>query len=409
MGGVKSNFRGLRMGFVNAPISKIITRIMSRFDVEYENYLYLGVATSYFNDGMYNRARNYYKKVGPGEHSIKARQMIDWIDFKFGIVDRGWPAYPGNYFEPEHDKTLPTSASTPIFVKTYNQPHEAVNGLNLTQWKEGSSNDQPVLVWLNFVKSLGGELLACKVVKAFQRKFGLQLILAVEPRLQTIVSLNFPGTFVIAKNEDMSILHGKCQQYILARDTLKYVVSSEEDFSAIAAEVIDIPTEPSPPTNTDARPKVGISWKTTNRRQGLYRNIPLVQFAEFLASFDFEYHSAQHGITSDDKKTLTKYLGKKVQFDTINPAGTAHEIALQLNQMDAVITIDNSVMHIASAIDVITFGLLSVPSYWAWPIEGSGGRWYRSLRLIHQKVPRQWDEVLVQLEVKLKELTAPKE
>jgi len=99
--GIKTNFCGLREGFVNSPISKVLTKILSLFDIEYEDYLYLGIATSYFNDGMYDRAMHYYKKIGPGEHSIKARQMIDWIDFKFGIVDRGWPVYPGAYFNPE--------------------------------------------------------------------------------------------------------------------------------------------------------------------------------------------------------------------------------------------------------------------------------------------------------------------
>ncbi|MCP4124658.1 MAG: glycosyltransferase family 9 protein [Bacteroidetes bacterium] len=409
MGGVKSNFRGLREGFVNSPISNILTKILSRFDVEYEDYLYLGVATSYFNDGMYDRAMHYYKKIGPGEHSIKARQMIDWIDFKFGIVDRGWPAYPGAYFNPEQEKTLSSSPPAPIFVDNPSKPHEAVNGLKLTQWKEASSDDLPILVWLNFRSSLGGELLACKVVKTFQQKFGLQLILAVDPRLHKIASINFPGTLVIAKDEDMSTLRGKCRQYILARDTLKYMVSSEEDFSAIAAQIIELSTEPSLPADTRTRPRVAISWKTTNRRQGLYRNIPLVQFAKFLANFDLEYCSAQHGITPNEKETLTKHLGERIRFDMINPDGTVHEIALQLNQMDAVITIDNSVMHIASAIDVVTFGLLSVPSYWAWPIKGSGGRWYRSLKLIHQRVPRQWDDVLKQLDTGLDEFTAARE
>ena len=390
---------------MNSPLSKIIARILSRFGVEFENYLYLEIATSCFNDGMYDRAGSYYKRIGPGKYSIKARHMTDWIDFKFGIVDRGWPAYPGAYFKPEQKKTALNSASAPIFVENSNKPHEVVNGLELTQWREGSSDNQPVLVWLNFRSSLGGELLACKVVKTFQRKFGLQLILAVDPRLYEIVSINFPGTLVVAKNEDMSTLRGKCQQYVLARDTLKYVVSTEEDFSVIAAETIELSTESTPSANTGARPKVGISWKTTNKRQGLYRNIPLAQFAEFLADFDLEYCSAQHGITPAEEETLTKYLGERIRFDMINPAGTVHEIALQLNQMDAVITIDNSVMHIASAVDIVTFGLLSVPSYWAWPIEGSGGRWYRSLRLIHQKVPRQWDEVLKQLGAGLRDFT----
>ncbi len=406
MSGLKSHFNGLRERFINSPLLKIITNILSQFGFEFENYFYLGIAASYFNEGMYDRARHYYKKIGPGKYSLKARQMTDWIDFKFGIVDRGWPAYPGAYFKPEQEKMLSNSSPAPIFVKNSNKPHEVVNGLKLTQWKEGSSGDQPVLVWLNFRSSLGGELLACKVVKAFQRKFGLRLILAVDPRLYEIISINFPGTLVIAKNEDMGSLRGKCQQYILARDTLRYVVSSEQDFSTIAAEVIELSTESVLPADTGAKTKVGISWKTTNRRQGLYRSIPLVQFAEFLADFDLEYYSAQHGITAAEKETLTKYLGERIRFDMIKPAGTVHEIASQLNQMDVVITIDNSVMHIASAVDVVTFGLLSIPSYWAWPIEGSGGRWYRSLKLIHQKVPRQWNDVLKQLDTELNEFTA---
>jgi hypothetical protein len=377
-----------------------IIAALSRLSPAWADGARIRFAEASFNAGDYAAARQIYAAVGDTRHALKARQMIDWIDYKHGIVERGWPAYPGADFHPKPGPAGPPPEG-PVAVANPNKPQELVSNLGLAEWTEANRDPRPVLVWFNFKASLGGEILAAKVVRAFQRRVPISLILAVDPRLVDIVGRNFPGTPVISREGDLGALRGRCSAYLLARDTLRRVITTEADFPALADEVFTV-TPAALPEST--RPRVGFTWKTTNPGQGLYRNIPLDEFASLLAGFDLEYHSAQHGVRPAERAALVDKLGPRIRFDTIDPSASVGELAAGLRAMDAVVTIDNSVLHIAGAFDVATFGLLSVPAYWAWPLSGPSSRWYRSVTLFHQRRPRQWRDVLDELAAALSSL-----
>ena len=76
----------------------------------------------------------------------------------------------------------------------------------------------------------------------------------------------------------------------------------------------------------------------------------------------------------------------------------------ELAGLDAVITVDNSLLHLAGGLGIPTLGLLTIPAYWAWPAEGPGSRWYDSVRLLRQQQPGDWGSVLSQLGAALGEL-----
>ena len=98
---------------------------------------------------------------------------------------------------------------------------------------------------------------------------------------------------------------------------------------------------------------------------------------------------------------LEGVLGSRINFETIDPASGVSEIASSLQAMDIIVTIDNSILHIAGAYDLPTVALLSLPSYWAWPESGESSRFYRSVTLIHQENSRKWTGVLSELSLKL--------
>ncbi len=399
---IEAIFRGLGPGLMRSPVEAAIGLLDGRAGTTADR-LRIALADSHFNAGDYAAARAAFAGVGNSRHGAKARQMTDWIDFKFGEVGRGWPRYPGADFDPQAHVPGVVPAGVPIRVENPNHPAALVTELGLPLWRPGMPTDAPVLVWFNFKASLGGELLCAKVVKRLEEIHGLPMVLACDARLADVMRTNFPDCTVIDKESDLASLRGRCSAFLPARDALGLVVRSPADFVPIAASPFRL--SESKPRMTGRRPQVAVSWKTTNRTQGRYRNIPIADLAGLLARFDADFHSAQHGVTPQERRILEGALGGRIHFDTIDTKASVGALAASLAATDAVVTIDNSVLHIAGAFGIPAAGLLSVPSYWAWPAEGTDSRWYGSVSLIHQQRPGEWAGVLAELSDSLDALT----
>lgn len=357
------------------------------------------LANSYFEVGDYVSAKAHFASVGPGRHAAKALQMIGWIDFKLGDFSRGWPLYTDMDFNPDvyvaQTNHVDGRIAAPITVEDPKHPVALVTELGLRRWQPGMQTRLPVLVWFNFKASLGGELLCAKILKRLADIHQLPMVLAADARLGEVLRASFPGCEVIDRKSDLSALAGRCSALLLARDALALVVRSQSDFEAVAAVSLTLPSARH--RRAGRRPQVAISWKTTNRTQGRFRNLPIEAFVALIARFDIDFHSAQHGHTAAEERSLRAALGDRIHFNTIDPNASVASLASSLASMDSVVTIDNSVLHIAGAFGMPTIGLLSVPSYWAWPASGPDSRWYDSVFLIHQQRAGEWSGALAEL------------
>ena len=72
--------------------------------------------------------------------------------------------------------------------------------------------------------------------------------------------------------------------------------------------------------------------------------------------------------------------------------------------MDAVVTVDNTLLHLAGSLGIPTLAMISIPGYWAWPSEGSSSRWYHSVKIIRQQKPGDWGDVFTELDNELTNL-----
>ncbi|MGC9199493.1 MAG: hypothetical protein ACP5E5_11245 [Acidobacteriaceae bacterium] len=62
--------------------------------------------------------------------------------------------------------------------------------------------------------------------------------------------------------------------------------------------------------------------------------------------------------------------------------------------MDLVITIDNSTVHLAGALGVVTWTLLPFAPDWRWMLDSEDSLWYPSMRLFRQQAQDKWGPVL---------------
>jgi len=230
----------------------------------------------------------------------------------------------------------------------------------------------------------------------------LPITCAIDARLIELFKATYPSVSFISKKDLLPIKNKPFDYYLLGKDLLGLLIKAEEGFLDLKKRRMIPSGEPIRWNGPQDTLKLAISWKTTNVEQGKYRNIPLNMLVDVLKKYPFTYFSAQHGMTEEERTYLSKELGERVDFDFFRPSGSLNDFCLRLQEMDLVISIDNSTMHMAGGIGAKTFGLLSIPSYWAFPVSGPDSRWYDTVHLIRQSVSGEWVTVTSDLDEQLK-------
>ena len=70
------------------------------------------------------------------------------------------------------------------------------------------------------------------------------------------------------------------------------------------------------------------------------------------------------------------------------------DTAAAIAALDLVITVDTSVAHLAGALGVPTWLLLSSDPDWRWQRDRSDSPWYSSMRIFRQKQFMDWSNVI---------------
>jgi hypothetical protein len=87
-------------------------------------------------------------------------------------------------------------------------------------------------------------------------------------------------------------------------------------------------------------------------------------------------------------------LRAKEPFPAIDLAPDWENTAAAILALDAVVTIDTSIAHLAGALGQTTYVMLPYSPCFRWGVEGEDCPWYRSARLIRQTEPGDWSTVV---------------
>ena len=143
------------------------------------------------------------------------------------------------------------------------------------------------------------------------------------------------------------------------------------------------------------RPRIGVVWKG-NVFPGKDRSIDLERFQR-LFNPCLEFISLQKEVTDMERSLLDRagVLHAGDAFDDFS------DTAALCVLMDLVISIDTSVAHLAGALGVPAWVLLTWAPDWRWLLDREDSPWYPSMRLFRQKARGDWNGVLERLEVEL--------
>ena len=151
--------------------------------------------------------------------------------------------------------------------------------------------------------------------------------------------------------------------------------------------------------------KVGIAWAGNPKHAGdRRRSIPVERFLPLLGSEGVRFYSLQVGERAGDLARLPPGKVVDLSRDLANYAETAAALA----NLDLVISVDTSIVHLAGALGRPCWVMLPFSPDWRWLLDRADSPWYPTLRLFRQKTPGGWDDVFARVGTALRQLVAPR-
>lgn len=149
--------------------------------------------------------------------------------------------------------------------------------------------------------------------------------------------------------------------------------------------------------------KIGLVWTGNPAHPNdSNRSIALSQVSR-LFDLPARFFSFQVG----SKVCEIQELGVTDRITDLSPALADYtEMAGALLQMDLLISVDTSVVHLAGSLGLPVWMMVPYAPDWRWQLDRTDSPWYPSLRLFRQKRPRDWSETIDELCEKAAEFCA---
>ena len=149
--------------------------------------------------------------------------------------------------------------------------------------------------------------------------------------------------------------------------------------------------------------RVGVAWAgSPHHRNDRRRSVPLAALAPLLALPGIAWQALQKGAATSQMDIVDEARA----VVPLDPGSDFTQTAALVDTLDAVLTVDTSIAHLAGALGKPVFVLLPYASDWRWGIAGERTPWYPTARLFRQPSPGDWKSVVAALRERLPELLA---
>ena len=137
--------------------------------------------------------------------------------------------------------------------------------------------------------------------------------------------------------------------------------------------------------------KVALVWAGSPTQQiNHHRSCPLEAMMEISKNTKYEYYSFQLPVTEEDKKKLLDNNIENLEQELVS---YSHTGAL-LQQMDMVVSVCTSVIHLAGALNIPAIVLLSPHADWRWLMDEKNSSWYPNTTILRQENSGDWESLI---------------
>jgi tetratricopeptide (TPR) repeat protein len=292
----------------------------------------------------------------------------------------------------------------------WRRPHKLKRPFKLPVWDGSALAGRSILVYAE--QGIGDEIMFSSCIPDLCA-LADRVVLECEPRLAPLFSRSFPDVVVHGgyQNEPAAWLAASGGADVqLACGSLPQILRPDEaGFPGHAAYLVpdDLLVQKwrGRYAGLGDGLKVGLTWKGGgNELNRLRRSIDLVDWAPLLSFEGVEFINIQYGDCHEEIQDIQKSSGITVHdWPDADPLRNLDDFAAQLSALDLVIAIDNSTAHLAGALGVPAWVLLSRVADWRWMLEREDSPWYPGVSLIRQTRDDDWDCVIKTASIKLRE------
>jgi tetratricopeptide (TPR) repeat protein len=300
----------------------------------------------------------------PDFPEAKADEAI--VRLTLGQWDPGWPAYEARWqgvagLRKRHQQISAWHGERPI------------DGVRILAWCE---------------QGLGDTLMFCRYVRLLMDE-GAKVVLEVQPALQSLLAASFDCE-VVSQGDQIPACDKQVPLMSMPGMFTTTPANAPANVPYLQAQPTKVASWSERVKRNDAKPKVAVACsgraahKYASRRQvSLDQFAPLAEFAHVFL--------VQKDLRDEDRNTLSAgdfeidYLGDEI-------ADFADSAAI-LTNMDLVVSVDTSLVHLAGALGKPVWILLADVPDWRWLLERADTPWYPTARLFRQERPGDWDGV----------------
>lgn len=261
---------------------------------------------------------------------------------------------------------------------------------------DGRPAKATLLIWAE--QGLGEQILFASMLEEAAARVQ-QVIVAVEPRLQTLFARSFPQIRVTTFAD--AVKRGGYDLQIPIGGLGAIFRNSPEDFLKNRKAYLKADQSRSQELRKTAGNGLpvlcGLSWQSKNAETGNLKSLGLDTLLPLLGLPGIRFIDLQYGDTAKERAQLEKKAGITItRVDAIDNQQDLDGLAALIAACDLVVTISNTTAHLAGALGKPVFLLLpySQGRLWYWQTQRSDTLWYPAMRVFRQQAPGNWAGVV---------------
>ena len=325
---------------------------------------------------------NYWRSVEPNNPEALFNNAL--IHIRNGRFDIGWKLYESG------------------LQNNIREPIEGFYRENKEIWN-GNSFDGTLLVYGE--QGLGDQLVFGTVLPDLL-KIQKKVILKVDKRLKNLFQDTFENIKVFGETDTIPTEY--YQKFISIGSLCKFYRNHTDSFmnSEFRSYKLnqELPMKFSNQIINLEKLKIGISWKTFATKNQFRRSLSSKFVSKILSSSDSYFINLQYGNVGLETNEINSL--SKNKLNTIKGLNLTQDINNVINvikKCDLIITIDNTIAHLASSLGKSTWILLPYSSDFRWMENISASLWYDNAVLIRQDKNSSWDNVIKIIETAFSE------
>ena len=257
---------------------------------------------------------------------------------------------------------------------------------------DGSQDINDKIVCVYCEQGFGDSVQFIRFIKILQAK-GAKILLVTRKPLMNLFAYNFPDIDIRLEYTNLSYHYHvplmdlpKCLN--ISIDTIPYA----EPYLSIKDDLVQQYKDQLKPT---AKKRIGIVWSSNAIAfTTKFRQVPLESMLQ--AFSDYELVNIKYDVTQEEKAILDKYNVQSFDVDGLD------KVAGLIKTLDAVVTVDTVYAHVAGALGIPTYVMLSDYGMdWRWFLNRTDSPFYNSVTVVRQQGNGDWAPVFLDISKQL--------